>query len=164
MLIPDKFHSIFGFINIWKPSHKYIILHYLSVWNVGWFSYHVGCIVPGKHHPRPRPVPNPPACTNNMDWPTTHSSWRQPMSRVWGMCPVCIYVPHHWHPQTPPKQDKMNTRAPQQMGNGHNTLQPWWHWQAPGQDDAKGEDWQWGRQWGSWMTPGGGTTASQDAR
>jgi len=45
MLIPDKFHSIFGFINTWKPSHKYIILHYLSVWNVGWFSYHVGCIV-----------------------------------------------------------------------------------------------------------------------
>jgi len=34
-----------GFINTWKPSHKYIILHYLSVWNVGWFSYHVGCIV-----------------------------------------------------------------------------------------------------------------------
>ena len=45
MLIPDKFHSIFEFINTWKPSHKYIILHYLSVWNVGWFSYHVGCIV-----------------------------------------------------------------------------------------------------------------------
>jgi len=47
MLIPDKFHSIFGFINTWKPSHKYIILHYLSVWSVGWFSYHVGCIVNG---------------------------------------------------------------------------------------------------------------------
>jgi len=45
MLIPDTFYSIFGFINTWKPSHKYIILHYLSVWNVGWSSYHVGCIV-----------------------------------------------------------------------------------------------------------------------
>jgi len=45
MLIPDKFYSIFGFINTWKLSHKYIILHYLSVWNVGWSSYHVGCIV-----------------------------------------------------------------------------------------------------------------------
>ena len=45
MLIPDEFYSIFGFINTWKPSHKYIILHYLSVWNVGWSPYHVGCIV-----------------------------------------------------------------------------------------------------------------------
>jgi hypothetical protein len=45
MLVPDKIYSIFGFINTWKLSHKYIILHYLSVWNMGWSSYHVGCVV-----------------------------------------------------------------------------------------------------------------------
>jgi len=50
MLIPDKFYSIFGFINTWKPSYEYIILHYLSVWNVGWSSYHVGCIVNCVHY------------------------------------------------------------------------------------------------------------------
>jgi len=50
MLIPDKSYSIFGFINTWKLSHKYIILHYLSVWNVGWSSYHVGCIVQTNHN------------------------------------------------------------------------------------------------------------------
>ena len=50
LLLVVDFHanscSIFGYINTWKLSHKYIILHYLSVWNVGWSSYHVGCIVP----------------------------------------------------------------------------------------------------------------------
>ena len=46
----DETYSILGFINTWKLYHKYMILHYLKVWNVGWFSYHVGLIVKRKAH------------------------------------------------------------------------------------------------------------------
>ena len=45
MPTPNEIYSILGFINTWKLYHKYIILYYLKVWNVGWFSYHMGFIV-----------------------------------------------------------------------------------------------------------------------
>jgi len=52
MLLPDETYSISGFISTWKPYCKDIILHHLSVLNVGpilWVSQWYSCLFLSLH-------------------------------------------------------------------------------------------------------------------